>query len=145
MTCWKCKYEFCWLCLRNYRHHYAETRRYVCNDYDQVLEKQLAKGTGFAGKEAHDKETNHRESEWRYVNAFKKTRLDIQSALKKREHIRAFLSTRLSESQKNTAQILDLLAQIELNALRVLSLSLIRRAKLRADGRENAVKKYFDE
>ena len=37
MTCSQCRYEFCWLCLGDYRNHSKETGRYLCNSYDDVV------------------------------------------------------------------------------------------------------------
>ena len=36
MTCSQCKYEFCWLCLGDYRNHQAETGRSLCNSFADV-------------------------------------------------------------------------------------------------------------
>ena len=36
MTCSQCRYEFCWLCLGDYRNHSAETGRSLCNSYEDV-------------------------------------------------------------------------------------------------------------
>lgn len=36
MTCSQCKYEFCWLCLGDYRKHSAETGKGLCNSFDDV-------------------------------------------------------------------------------------------------------------
>ena len=36
MTCRKCKYEFCWLCLGDYKKHQAETGSYLCGNYEDV-------------------------------------------------------------------------------------------------------------
>ena len=37
MTCSQCRYEFCWLCLGDYRNHSAETGRGLCNSFDDVV------------------------------------------------------------------------------------------------------------
>ena len=37
MTCSACRYEFCWLCLGDYRNHYKETGRGLCNSYADVV------------------------------------------------------------------------------------------------------------
>ena len=36
MTCGKCRYEFCWLCLGDYRNHQNETGSYLCNSWEDV-------------------------------------------------------------------------------------------------------------
>ena len=36
MTCGKCRYEFCWLCLGDYRNHQKETGAYLCNSWEDV-------------------------------------------------------------------------------------------------------------
>lgn len=36
MTCSQCRYEFCWLCLGDYRNHSAETGRSLCNSFADV-------------------------------------------------------------------------------------------------------------
>ena len=36
MTCGKCRYEFCWLCLGDYRNHQSETGSYLCNSWEDV-------------------------------------------------------------------------------------------------------------
>lgn len=36
MTCRKCTYEFCWLCLGDYKKHQSETGKYLCNSFDDV-------------------------------------------------------------------------------------------------------------
>ena len=35
MTC-KCGYEFCWLCMGDYRKHREETGSYLCNSFEDV-------------------------------------------------------------------------------------------------------------
>ena len=37
MTCSQCRYEFCWLCLGDYRNHSAETGRGLCNSFEDVV------------------------------------------------------------------------------------------------------------
>ena len=37
MTCAQCKHEFCWLCLGDYKKHSAETGRYLCNSFEDVI------------------------------------------------------------------------------------------------------------
>jgi ariadne-1 len=37
MTCRQCKYEFCWLCLGDYRNHTTETGRSLCNSFKDVI------------------------------------------------------------------------------------------------------------
>ena len=37
MTCSQCRYEFCWLCLGDYRNHHKETGRGLCNSYADVV------------------------------------------------------------------------------------------------------------
>lgn len=36
MTCKSCKYEFCWLCLGDYKNHSKETGKFLCNSWDDV-------------------------------------------------------------------------------------------------------------
>ena len=36
MTCSQCKFEFCWLCMGDYRKHQSETGSYLCNSFDDV-------------------------------------------------------------------------------------------------------------
>lgn len=37
MTCSQCRYEFCWLCMGDYKQHQAETGRGLCNSFDDVV------------------------------------------------------------------------------------------------------------
>ena len=37
MTCRNCKYEFCWLCLGDYKNHSAETGKGLCNSWNDVI------------------------------------------------------------------------------------------------------------
>lgn len=37
MTCSQCKYEFCWLCMGDYKNHSKETGAYLCNSFDDVI------------------------------------------------------------------------------------------------------------
>ena len=45
MTCAKCKYEFCWLCLGDYKKHSQETGKGLCNSWQDVVEAGRAKET----------------------------------------------------------------------------------------------------
>ena len=36
MTCQKCRHEFCWLCLGDYRKHQSETGIGLCNNFNDV-------------------------------------------------------------------------------------------------------------
>ena len=36
MTCSSCNYEFCWLCLGNYRNHERERGTYLCGNFEDV-------------------------------------------------------------------------------------------------------------
>lgn len=38
MTCSQCKYEFCWLCMGDYKKHQAETGKYLCNSFADVVQ-----------------------------------------------------------------------------------------------------------
>jgi hypothetical protein len=37
MTCRQCKFEFCWLCLGDYKKHTTETGRSLCNSFEDVV------------------------------------------------------------------------------------------------------------
>lgn len=37
MTCGSCRYNFCWLCLGDYRKHQAETGTYLCGSQADVI------------------------------------------------------------------------------------------------------------
>lgn len=37
MTCFKCKYEFCWLCMGDYKNHTKETGTGLCGSYEDVF------------------------------------------------------------------------------------------------------------
>lgn len=43
MTCRKCTYEFCWLCLGDYKNHQKETGRFLCNSWADVVAVGRAK------------------------------------------------------------------------------------------------------
>lgn len=43
MTCYNCKYEFCWLCMGDYRKHYEETGLGLCNSFSDVQKVNRAK------------------------------------------------------------------------------------------------------
>jgi len=36
MTCRNCKFEFCWLCLGDYKKHSKETGKYICQTVEDV-------------------------------------------------------------------------------------------------------------
>ena len=36
MTCQKCRHEFCWLCLGDYKKHQSETGIGLCNNFNDV-------------------------------------------------------------------------------------------------------------
>ena len=52
MTCKKCKYEFCWLCMGDYKKHKQEVGTKLCNSYEEV---QKAKRLPVAGKDTKRK------------------------------------------------------------------------------------------
>lgn len=43
MTCYNCKYEFCWLCMGDYRNHSKETGIGLCNNYADLTKVNRAK------------------------------------------------------------------------------------------------------
>jgi len=43
MTCSQCRYEFCWLCMGDYKKHQSETGKGLCNSYEDV--KKLGRET----------------------------------------------------------------------------------------------------
>ena len=43
MTCRQCKYEFCWLCMGDYKNHNAETGKNLCGSFEDV--KKLGRET----------------------------------------------------------------------------------------------------
>lgn len=43
MTCRQCKYEFCWLCMGDYKNHTAETGKALCGSFEDV--KKLGRET----------------------------------------------------------------------------------------------------
>ena len=43
MTCYNCKYEFCWLCMGDYRNHSKETGIGLCNSFSDVQKINRAK------------------------------------------------------------------------------------------------------
>ena len=36
MTCSQCKFEFCWLCMGDFRKHSSETGKGLCNSFEDV-------------------------------------------------------------------------------------------------------------
>ena len=38
MTCRNCLFEFCWLCLGEYKKHYEATGRFLCNTEQDALD-----------------------------------------------------------------------------------------------------------
>ena len=52
MTCRNCKYNFCWLCLGDYKHHFRETGNYLCSDMNDVRAAgRLDEETGLTKKQ----------------------------------------------------------------------------------------------
>lgn len=43
MTCYSCKYEFCWLCMGDYRKHQQETGIGLCNSFADLQKVNRAK------------------------------------------------------------------------------------------------------
>jgi ariadne-1 len=41
MTCSQCRYEFCWLCLGDYRNHSKETGKGLCNSFQDVIDAKV--------------------------------------------------------------------------------------------------------
>lgn len=42
MTCGKCRYEFCWLCMGDYKKHTEETGMGLCGSYADVIKNKRA-------------------------------------------------------------------------------------------------------
>ena len=51
MTCSQCRYEFCWLCMGDYRQHQAETGKYLCNSFDDVVQLKRDNQSDMAEKQ----------------------------------------------------------------------------------------------
>lgn len=43
MTCYNCKYEFCWLCMGDYKKHYEETGIGLCNNFSDLQKANRTK------------------------------------------------------------------------------------------------------
>lgn len=43
MTCYSCRYDFCWLCMGDYKKHQEETGIYLCNSFTDVQKVNRAK------------------------------------------------------------------------------------------------------
>ena len=80
MTCSQCRYEFCWLCMGDYRNHQAETGRYLGNSFEDVKAagRETKDMTDAAKIERELKRLDHYKT--RYIEHFKSINISEKAA-----------------------------------------------------------------
>jgi len=91
MTCQNCKYEFCWLCMGDYKNHSKETGRGLCNSFDDVK----------AAKRAHKGDIQDR------LRVDRKMRKFAHYATRYKEHLNAVkIDTRRGSQLQNQIEFI---------------------------------------
>ena len=110
MTCGKCRYEFCWLCMGDYKKHYDETGIGLCNNYADLQKVNRA-------KEGEMKERSRLDMKMRkfvhYATRYKEHLNSVELDLKRGEQIKSQVNFIVSKcSNKYTLEDFDFLNKI---------------------------------
>jgi len=52
MTCGKCKYEYCWMCMGDFKNHEKETGIFLCSTYANVV--KIGRGSVLKDQEKNE-------------------------------------------------------------------------------------------
>ena len=86
MTCSQCRYEFCWLCMGDYRNHSSETGKSLCNSFEDVVAAGRGKDSDYLEKLELDLQLKKLDFyKTRFMEHFKA----IQFAQKKKQDIQS--------------------------------------------------------
>ena len=121
MTCSQCRYEFCWLCLGDYRNHQKETGRGLCNSYEDVVKAGRAEKQEISNAEMIEREMKRLEF---YSDRYNQHQGSIQFAKKKLEDIKKeidFVCEANPRINPNDLQFLIDIARLVIAARRSLS------------------------
>jgi len=102
MTCYSCRYDFCWLCMGDYKKHQEETGIGLCNSFEDVKKVNRA-------KEGEMKERNRLDMKMRkflhYATRYKEHLNSVQLDRVRGEQLKSQIEFIISKSKNRYTPI----------------------------------------
>ena len=139
MTCAKCSYEFCWLCLGDFKKHSKETGSYLCNSYSDVKRIGREKGEDIDRETALQEMKKFEHYSTRYMSHFNA----VAHCVKRKKSILHEITQVCNESPKcnfNDFRFLLEMANLCIAARRTISMTYGIRFYLKGESK----KRFFD-